>query len=68
MFDPQAWPDPAGMVKRLEKLGEVRSNDLMLVFSADGKEMTLFRDGRAIVKGTTEPGIAKAFYAKYVGQ
>ena len=20
-FDPQAWPDPAGMVKRLEKLG-----------------------------------------------
>lgn len=56
------------MAKRLGKLGGVRSNDLMLVFSTDGKELTLFKDGRAIVKGTSEPGVAKAFYAKYVGQ
>ena len=60
--------DLAQMVTRLGKLGEARSNDLVLVFCADGKEMTLFKDGRAIVKGTSEPGVAKAFYAKYVGQ
>lgn len=60
--------DLAQMEKRLGKLGEARSNDLVLVFVADGKELTLFKDGRAIIKGTSEPGVAKAFYAKYVGQ
>lgn len=30
-------------------------------------ELTLFADGRAIVKGTNDAAIAKAIYAKYVG-
>jgi adenylyltransferase/sulfurtransferase len=29
--------------------------------------MTIFPDGRAIIKGTTEPGIARSLYARYVG-
>jgi len=30
-------------------------------------ELTLFPDGRAIIKGTTEPDTARSIYAKYVG-
>jgi hypothetical protein len=29
--------------------------------------MTLFPDGRAIIKGTTDKAIARSLYAKYVG-
>jgi hypothetical protein len=29
--------------------------------------MTLFPDGRAIIKGTTDKTVAKSLYARYVG-
>jgi molybdopterin-synthase adenylyltransferase len=29
--------------------------------------MTLFPDGRAIIKGTTDKTIARSLYARYVG-
>jgi len=32
-----------------------------------GFELTVFPDGRAIIKGTTEPEVARSVYAKYVG-
>ncbi|MHC4109220.1 MAG: ThiF family adenylyltransferase [Planctomycetota bacterium] len=37
--------------------------------SQDGEplELTLFTNGRAIVRGTTEPQVARSIYAKYVG-
>lgn len=52
---------------RLSSLGPVTVNEYLLRFSADGCEMTLFRDGRAIVKGAAGPAEAKAFYVRYVG-
>ncbi len=30
-------------------------------------ELTVFGDGRAIVKGTSEPAAARSVYARYVG-
>jgi len=30
-------------------------------------ELTLFTDGRAIIKGTQKSAVAKSIYAKYVG-
>lgn len=30
-------------------------------------ELTVFRDGRTIVRGTAEPGVARAIHARYVG-
>jgi adenylyltransferase/sulfurtransferase len=39
----------------------------MLRFKADGHELTLFPDARAIIKGTTDETAAKTLYAKYVG-
>ncbi|MCW5982504.1 MAG: ThiF family adenylyltransferase [Bryobacteraceae bacterium] len=53
--------------ERLAPLGEVRSNEFALRFFAAPFELTVFPDGRAIIKGTTDPGVARGLYAKYVG-
>jgi adenylyltransferase/sulfurtransferase len=29
--------------------------------------MTIFPDGRAIIKGTADPAVARGLYARYVG-
>jgi molybdopterin-synthase adenylyltransferase len=52
---------------RLEPLGEVRANEFALRFLAPPYEMTVFADGRAIVKGTSDTGLARSLYARYVG-
>lgn len=52
---------------RLEPLGQVRANEFALRFAVNGYEMTVFPDGRAIVKGTADTGIARGLYARYIG-
>lgn len=59
--------DFSEMRRRLESLGIVRHNEFVLKFWRDPYEMTLFPDGRAIIKGTTETAVARSFYARYVG-
>jgi molybdopterin/thiamine biosynthesis adenylyltransferase len=59
--------DFAEMQRRLEAHGVVRHNEFVLKFWRDPYEMTLFPDGRAIIKGTTETGVARSLYARYVG-
>ena len=53
--------------RALEPLGEVRCNGFALRFVTGGYEMTVFPDGRAIVKGTVDVGVARSLYARYVG-
>jgi adenylyltransferase/sulfurtransferase len=58
--------------RRLEgAASEVRHNDYLLRFrvanQGGGYEMTVFGDGRAIVKGTRDPAVARSLYARYVG-
>jgi len=52
---------------RLEPLGEVRSSEFALRFLIPPYELTVFPDGRAIIKGTSDPGVARSLYARYVG-
>jgi len=59
--------DFAEMQRRLETLGIVRHNEFVLKFWREPYEMTLFPDGRAIIKGTTDTGVARSLYARYVG-
>jgi molybdopterin/thiamine biosynthesis adenylyltransferase len=59
--------DFAEMRQRLETLGIVRHNEFVLKFWREPYEMTLFPDGRAIIKGTTDTGVARSLYARYVG-
>ena len=55
------------MDRRLQPHGVVRHNDFVLKFWHVPYEMTLFPDGRAIIKGTTDTAIARSLYARYVG-
>jgi len=55
------------MSERLKTHGRVRHNDFVLKFWQEPLEMTLFPDGRAIIKGTTDTAVARSMYAKYVG-
>jgi molybdopterin/thiamine biosynthesis adenylyltransferase len=59
--------DLAQLRERLAPLGDVRTNEFALRFFLADYEMTIFPDGRAIVKGTTDPGLARSLYARYVG-
>ncbi len=42
-------------------------NRYLLRFKVDHYDITLFRDGRAIIKGASEPDEARTVYARYVG-
>jgi adenylyltransferase/sulfurtransferase len=59
--------DLAALRARLEPLGEVRANEFALRFVIAHYEMTVFPDGRAIIKGTSDAGVARSLYARYVG-
>ncbi len=52
---------------RLEPLGKVSANEFALRFRITSYEMTVFADGRAIIKGTSDPSVARSLYARYVG-
>jgi adenylyltransferase/sulfurtransferase len=51
----------------LATLGEVSYNRFLLRFTAEGHEFTIFPDGRAIIKGTSDVERARTLYAKYIG-
>jgi adenylyltransferase/sulfurtransferase len=55
------------MARHLERLGEVSYNRFLLKFNAEGFDFTVFPDGRAIIKGTSDVEKARTLYAKYVG-
>jgi molybdopterin-synthase adenylyltransferase len=59
--------DLAELAGRLRALGVVRANEFALRFEISPYLMTVFPDGRVIVKGTTDVGIARSLYARYIG-
>ncbi|HET9783497.1 MAG TPA: ThiF family adenylyltransferase [Terriglobales bacterium] len=62
--------DLAELAARLRPHGLVRDNAFALRFvptAPAGMEMMIFPDGRSLIKGTTEPGVARSLYARYVG-
>jgi adenylyltransferase/sulfurtransferase len=48
-------------------VSDVRQNGFLLRFRVPPYEMTVFTDGRAILKGTKDPAVARSIYAKYIG-
>jgi len=59
--------DFSALQARLAPHGEVRYTEYVLKFLRPPFEMTLFPDGRAIIRGTTDTGVARSFYARFVG-
>ena len=55
------------LASRLSPLGPVRANEFALRFDAPPYSLTIFPDGRAIIKGTTDIGVARSLYARYIG-
>jgi molybdopterin-synthase adenylyltransferase len=55
------------LAARLAPLGPVRSNEFALRFEVPPYLLTIFPDGRAIIKGTTDVGVARSLYARYIG-
>jgi len=51
----------------LEPSARVSLTPFLLRIAVEGYEMSVFPDGRAIIKGTTDPATARALYSKYVG-
>ena len=59
--------DLQSLALALPQSANVRSNEFALRANVDSYELTVFPDGRAIIKGTTDVGIARSIYARYIG-
>jgi molybdopterin/thiamine biosynthesis adenylyltransferase len=60
--------DLASLRSRLSPaVSDLRCNDFLLRFRVAPYEVTVFADGRAVFKGTTDPAIARSLYARYIG-
>ena len=68
-FDPlhKGKVDLAGIAMRLGKIGAVKVAGGVVVFETGKHRMTIFEDGRALIKGARSPGEARSLYSKYVG-
>jgi adenylyltransferase/sulfurtransferase len=59
--------DLASLAERLRRLVDVKHNEYLVRFTPDDHEVTVFSDGRAIIKGTDDIAVARSIYARYVG-
>jgi molybdopterin-synthase adenylyltransferase len=57
------------LATRLAASGRVTRNPFLVKLEAaeSGYVLTVFRDGRAIVQGTEDPGVARSVYSRFVG-
>jgi hypothetical protein len=53
--------------ERLGRVGKTSFNGFLLTFEAEGRELTLFPTGGAVIRSTTDEAEARTLYAKYVG-
>jgi len=67
IYDRERHLDLQELAERLKPMGTVRVNDFALRAQIDKYDITVFPDGRAILKGTTDIGVARGLYAKYIG-
>ena len=60
--------DLSALRKRIAPtVAEARENGFLLRFRVPPYEMTVFADGRAIIKGTRDTSVARSLYARYIG-
>ena len=59
--------DLKALAAQMAPVGDVKVNEFLVRAHIDGFEFTVFPDGRTIIKGTSDPGVARSLYAKYVG-
>lgn len=68
-FDPlhKGKIDLAGLGKRLRKIGKVKIAESVMFFEVGDYKLTIFEDGRALIKGTDSADMARSVYSKFIG-
>ncbi len=62
-----AAPDLAQLARALDGIAQrIEHKDLLLRFEVEKQRITVFRDGRALIEGTSDLGRARALYDRYV--
>jgi len=61
--------DLEDLAEKLQTSGRIQSNKFLLKLNLldPEYELTIFRDGRAIIKGTEDIGVARGLYSRYIG-
>lgn len=60
--------DLSSLAERLKNVaGEIKQNEYLIRITVEGCELTVFRDARAIIRGTDDRTKARSIYARYVG-
>jgi len=59
--------DMEAVADRLAALGSTRRAGGLLVADVEGRRLTIFPDGRALIRGVKDEAEARGVYAKYVG-
>jgi molybdopterin-synthase adenylyltransferase len=59
--------DLASFAERMRAVSDVKHNEYLVRFFSGEHEITVFSDGRAIVKGADDASVARALYARFVG-
>jgi molybdopterin-synthase adenylyltransferase len=62
-----APPDFDALERRLAPLGRVRRSPHLLNADIEGLSLSVFSDGRCVVRGTDDPARARVYYDRYVG-
>ena len=60
-------PDFDSLEERLARVGRVRRSPQLLNAELDDVSLTIFSDGRCVVRGTEDPVRARGLYDRYVG-
>ena len=55
------------LTESLEKIGKVTDNGYLLTLLVDDYELIVFPTGRVMVRGTTDPAVARSLCSKYIG-
>ena len=59
--------DMPGLGRRLRKIGKVKIAESILFFEVGKYKLTIFEDGRALIKGTDSEDMARSLYSKFIG-
>ena len=63
----RARPDFDTLERRLTPLGRVRRSPQLLNADIEELSLTVFPDGRCVIRGTDDPSRARSYYDRYVG-
>lgn len=59
--------DLPNLADKLKNVGEIKINRYLVRLKVENYELTVFKDARAIIRGTDDASIARSIYAKYIG-